>query len=178
MSREVKARIVSDLSQLDKQELLAVKLAIENLGPGSPGPKSTNEGSEDDTEEQQIFYREAIKLLDDRGLPCKPWNVFRRLNVYKHLKDKFPNVEEYTKKNFGNLNKRNRQRLYRIYSELLYDWMELHPAVPMRMGVFFQNLNQIPTLVAQSFPGYAEQGWLPLILKLGRRDHGAADKAD
>ena len=163
---------VALLPNLSKQQLRHVRSVIDQhlLQPGEG-----EDPSQDD--DAQLFYTQSASVLTARGLRCPPWPTFRRMGIYRHLRNNLPAVQDFSETNFGDLKRVARQRLYRIYAELLIDWLERNPRVPTKIGVYFQNLGLIPELVHDAFPGYAQQGWLPMVLQLGARDHGL-DKSD
>lgn len=166
MSKKDIQAIVSSLPNLSVDELRQVRAAIDFL----------LKGKEDTTQEQvsediELFYKVSSTVLEDAGIPCLAWYNFQQAKIHKDLAKGFAELEEYTNKHIGKLKRRDRQRLYRIYAEVLVDWMQRSP-VPKRQGTFFKRLTMIPQLIAAAFPGYAQQGWLPLIVKMGTRDSG------
>ncbi len=165
MKAETSIVLVS-LPSLTRKDLKLVQQELTKLLEAG-----TDRTQDREEEELEFFYNVSRTVMKERGLTCPPWRVFRRMGIFKPLKKKFPEVKTYTEKYFGNIQRRKRQAIYRVYAELLMEWMDNHPKVPMKVGTFFQSLNQIPTLIADAFPGYAEQGWLPMVLKIGRRDH-------
>lgn len=170
MSEKDFQSIVTTLPKLSEQELRHVRGAIdEHLLQPSGGQQSIHD------DDWQFFYDLSIKILSDRGLRCPPWHVFQRMEIFRHFQKHFPEIQKFTEDNFGQLKRPVRQRLYRIYAELLTDWMEHNPRIPMKIGVYFLNLGMTPELVHNAFPGYAQQGWLPMVLQLGTRDHGLGD---
>ena len=162
---------VALLPSLSKQQLRHVRSVIDQhlLQPG----EGEDPSQDDDAE---LLYTQSASVLTARGLRCPPWPAFRRMKIYRHLRNHLPTIQDFSGTNFGNLKRIERQRLYRIYAELLADWIEHNPKVPTKIGVYFQNLGLIPELVHDAFPGYAQQGWLPLVLQLGTRDHNSGDK--
>lgn len=169
MSDSKLSTILVSLPSLPHSEQQIVQQELTKLLDGEGSGTSRTKDKEE--EEMELFYSVSVQVMKERGLACPPWPRFRQMNIFKHLRTKFPEIKSYTKEYFGKIRRQKRQALYRIYAELLMDWMENHPKVPVKVGVYFQNLNQIPTLISDAFPGYAEQGWLPMVLTLGRRDH-------
>ncbi len=161
---------VALLPSLSKQQLRHVISVIEQhlLQPGEG-----EDASHDD--DAELLYIQSANVLVELGLRCPPWPTFRRMRIYRHLRNHHAAIQDFSSTNFGDLKRVARQRLYRIYAELLADWMECNPRVPTKIGVYFQNLGMIPELVHDAFPGYAQQGWLPLVLNMGTRDHGLGE---
>ena len=170
MAEEDFQSTVALLPSLSEQQLRHVRSVIDQhlLQPDK-------ELSQDD--DAQLFYSQSVRVLTERGLQCPSWPTFQRLGISKHLRNHLPVIQDFTTTNFGELKRLGRQRLYKIYAELLTDWLENHPSAPMKIGVYFQNMGMVPELVCDAFPGYAQQGWLPMVLQLGGRDHGL-DKGD
>ncbi len=162
---------VALLPKLSKQQLRHVRSVI---GQYLLQPDGGKDPSQDDDE---LFYGQSASVLNERGLRCPPWPAFQRMKTYRHFQKHLPVIQDFTTNNFGELKRLGRQRLYKIYAELLTDWLENHPSAPMKIGVYFQNIGMVPELVCDAFPGYAQQGWLPMVLQLGGRDHGL-DKGD
>ncbi len=161
--------ILTSLPALTHSEKQIVDQELKRLLEGRPGTARQAKNKADS--DKELFYSVSATVMAERGLACPPWPRFQQMNIAKHLKIKFPDIQTYTERYFGKIRRGKKQALYRIYAELLLDWMDNHPKVPFKVGVYFQNLNQIPTLVADAFPNYANEGWLPMILELGRRDH-------
>lgn len=163
---------VALLPSLSEQQLRHVRSVIDQhlLQPGEGKGLSQDDDA-------QLFYSQSVRVLTERGLQCPSWPTFQRLGISKHLQNHLPVIQDFTATNFGELKRLGRLRLYKIYAELLTDWLEHHPRVPMKIGAYFQNLGLVPELVCDAFPGYAQQGWLPMVLQLGARDHGL-DKGD
>ena len=158
------------LPSLSKQQLRQVRSVIDQhlLQPGE-GEDPSQDG------DAELLYQQSSSVLTARGLRCPPWPAFQRMGNYRHLRNHLPAIQDFSGTNFGDLKRVARQRLYRIYAELLADWVEHNPRVPTRIGVYFRNLGMIPELVHDAFPGYAQQGWLSLVLDMGTRDHGLGE---
>lgn len=174
MSNDLKD-LIGRLGQLSTDDLQAVQLATSHLLSGT---RRIEKASSDREAVEEEFYLLITRTLKNHGMACPPWLSFRRTRGYKSLHKTLPDILIYTTKHFGSLKRRDRVRLYRLYAEMLLRWMRNHPAAPMRVGVFFQNLSQIPALVSEAFPGYANEGWLQLVLRMGSYDRGEVTDED
>ena len=121
--------------------------------------------------EQELCYESFRSVLRDGGLSCPPWSTFQRLDILRHYEKGYQGLENYVSEQFSGVVRIERQKLYKIFGELLVSWMKEN-RVPMKIGLFFKNLNLVPELVSKAFPGYAEQGWLKVVLIWGDRRAG------
>ncbi len=161
-------QIIAQLGLLKPTQLKKVKLALDYQLNGAAIAQEEIEQlqpavGEDD---QILFYLQLNKGLADKGIPEVPWGIFiKRRSRYKIYRTKFKTVEAYTNKYFGQLNRRQRQKLYRIYANSLVNWLEQSPFIPLALGAAVSNMDRLPEFMGRDFPGYAECGLLPILLE-------------
>ena len=156
--------VVAKLGLLSPSELQTVQATTTHLLSGKVEDKI-----EEDEEDLFMFYAQLAKSLSLKGINVLPWVVFkkRRLKSFRELKRKFSSTTVYTIKHFGNLNAKERRRLYNIYGMTIVNWVETNPVVPLTVSTTIRMVDRLPEFIANAFPGYAESGLLPLILELG-----------
>lgn len=168
MGKQQLQEVIGRLPTLTEDELEAVKTLANHLQSGTQRQGEIDK-QEDDL---QLFYVQTVRILSNRGIRCQPWYTFRKLSLYRDLRRKFPEIEQYTQQYFGTLPLRKRQRLYQLYAVLIADWISQNPAIPLTLKNFINHSHRTSEFVANAFPQYAEAGWLPLILGLlGDLDH-------
>ena len=169
MSKTDLQTVLTLIPNLNLEERLSVKAAVTFINgatdqhPGQGTKASSN---------PEICFETFRGVIQGQGVVCPPWGSFKRLHIYKHFHTEYPAIEIYIQTHFGRQKLAQRQRLYFIFAELLLDWMRRNN-LPMKVGLFFNNLKLIPELMVGAFPGYLEQGWLPMILLHGNRESGA-----
>ena len=166
MSTDSLQLVLKALPDLTVEEIRSIRLRLDFLRKHT---QKLKEGTEQQ-DNQQFCFEIFRNCLLEAGLPCPPWGAFQRLGISRYFQQQYPIIETYIETQFVGTNRRERQKLYRIFAELLLDWMNEKSL--MKIGVFFKNVNLIPELLSKAFPGYAAQGWLPLILTMGDRNAG------
>ena len=169
MAREDLQTVLTLIPRLNPEERLSVKAAVTFVDGGST--QSSNQSATTGSN-PEICFETFRRAVQGQGVTCPPWRAFKHLDIYKHFHTEYPAIETYIQAHFGRQKLAQRQRLYFIFAELLLDWMRRNN-LPMKVGLFFNNLKLIPELVARAFPGYVEQGWLPMILLHGNRESGS-----
>ena len=164
MAKENLQTVLTLIPHLNPEERLSVKAAITFINSGSPQDARVSNDPE-------ICFETFRQAIQGQGITCPPWRAFKHLGIYKHFHTEYPVIETYIQAHFGRQKLAQRQRLYFIFAELLLDWMRCNN-LPMKVGLFFNNLKLIPELMVRAFPGYVEQGWLPMILLHGNRESG------
>lgn len=162
------SEIIVALSKLTTDELQIVMQQARLLA-GSEESVPTGSSSSPDSD-MILFYQQACNVLKQNGLSTLTWFRFQKNRYFKQFEHSFQGTRRYSRKHFGKLNRRDRVRLYKIYAELIYNWMNSSKKVNVSSVLFFRSLNLIPVLMTNAFPGYAVQGWLPLVLKMGSRN--------
>ena len=169
MSKVDLQTVLTLIPNLNPEERLSVKAAVTFINGGvAQSPDLSTKASSD----PEICFETFRRVIQSQGIICPPWGSFKRLNIYKHFHAEYPAIETYIQAHFGRQKLAQRQRLYLIFAELLLDWMHRNN-LPMKVGLFFNNLKLIPELMVRAFPGYLEQGWLPMVLLYGNRGSGA-----
>ena len=154
------------LSELNVVELNTARVTLDFLLKGSTTTKTSKSAVGDEGELCFETFRSTLKTF---GLNCPPLGVAKRMEIHRHFQREYPLIEIYIKEQFPACGRLKRQKLYRLFAEVLIAWMRKN-RVPMKVGLFFRNLGLVQELMIGAFPGYAEQGWLPLMLALGDRN--------
>lgn len=169
MTKECLQTVLTLIPQLTSEEKISVKAAL-SLLTTTPLPSEISTRATVPSDEAQICYETICRSMVNKGVSCPPWGSFRHLDIYRLFINEQPQIKSYIQKHFGEIKLSQRQRLYYLFGELLVDWVHRNE-LPLKLGLVFKNLKLIPELVERSFPGYAEQGWLPMILALGNREN-------
>ena len=167
MTKTALKSVTKLLSELNPEELTSTRLTLDFLLKGVVTPIKASKSSIADGGE--LCFETFRRTLKTFGLNCPPFSIAKRMELAKHFSRHYPMLATYIKTQFPSSGRTKRQKLYRLFAELLLIWMRKNH-VPMKIGLFFRNLGLIPELMTKAFPGYAEQGWLPLILTLGQRN--------
>lgn len=150
------------LPSLSPAELSQVRALLDLLGKSS-AKRSVN-GSATEESLDFLFYKELASALLDVGLKLPPIPVLKRGKLYRPFKEGKEIVEDFldSAAKPGRLTRIQRIKVYRLVFKLLIDWMKSR-SIPISLNTVMLNLNRIPQLLMQEFPGYIETG---LFLKL------------
>ena len=158
--------IISALPKLKAEEVQKVRMTCDFLLQGKP---EITIRLDSPSVALEFFYEAALSHCAKKGLTWPPFRAFRRLDVFKAYQANWPLVESFIQKNWPNAKLNDRHKLYGLFVELLADSI-ISWDVPLTIGTFCRNMGKLPQLVTDAFPGYAEQGWLSLILEWGDRN--------
>lgn len=171
MPKEDLDSVLKLLPGLTPEERVQVRTVVQFLSKGSGIEEPGGTGVEVEQDELELSFESMRSVLRSNGVNCPPWLVFRRLHILRHFEKGHIGVQNYLSEYFPEAKRTDRQRLYRIFGELILERMK-RDRLDQKIGIFFQRLNQVPELMNEAFPGYAKQGWLSVILLLGDRDAG------
>jgi hypothetical protein len=130
------------------------------LGPAAAGDEK--EQATADVEEQ-VLYEAARAALSRGGTTTPPYSVFRRGRDYKAFQRGAGIVSAYVVANFGKMRRAERQDVYELLVRRLAIWLRAGKIMPL-MAPVGNNLQKIPALIDEWFPGYRESGLLPQVL--------------
>ena len=167
MTKTALKSVTKLLSELNVEELSTVRMTLNFLLKNDTTTTKQSKASVGD--EGELCFETFRNTLKTAGLHCPPWHVAKRMEIHRCFQHEYPGLRAYIKTQFPASGRHKRQQLYRLFAELLIAWMR-RSHLPLKIGIFFQNLGRVPELMVKAFPGYSEQGWLPLILTLGDRN--------
>ena len=127
-----------------------------------PTPESKND------EPCQLLHNTIHRCLEAKAIPVPKWGELRtgrRRDQMRALQAGSDKLVVYVKNAWPKARLRERVRLYNLFVDTLVHWME-DTNKPLRYGNVARYLPQIPVLMAQAFPGYAECGALAMLLRL------------
>jgi uncharacterized protein YoaH (UPF0181 family) len=109
------------------------------------------------------LYQALSIVLEERRLPPQLWAIFCRQRVYKTFVEQVRGLEPFLDE-FATLSVRERLALYRMMISMVCTHLQAKRVVVSRQTVV-SHLSLIPSLFDDAFPGYLDQGWLPLLAK-------------
>lgn len=150
------------LPSLSPSELSQIKALLDLLGASSAGRKANGSATEDSLD--QMFYEELGLALLEFGIKVPPYVVLKRGRNYKSYKKGKETLEDFLEKAAkpGRLTRIQRKKLYRISFKMLVNWLR-DRNIPVSVNSVSLNLEKVPQLLMQDFPGYIETG---LFMKL------------
>jgi len=154
--------VIGMLPELTLGELQQVKLSLDFLA------RNHVTQQDHDGDEIAFFYAIVSRVAEDVGLRCPPWNAAQKMKMMPMLRAAWAIVDSYRVKFFPNATQAQRQTLYRIFAEASLERMR-RANLPIKPTVLIQTLGRLHEVMADAFPGYAEQGWLPMLLLWGDR---------
>lgn len=162
-------KVLEQLPFLTKEELVVVQQTVAWLQAGE-SEKDKGEGVclGENTDAAQRLYVATLPTLKRFGIYILPWHVFAEAPYFQDSIRKTKRLLEWTDRTFPSLTPKRRRALYRIYAVVLARWLANHQYYAASFHGFWKRIDQIPELLVKAFPGYAEQGWLPLILDIGK----------
>lgn len=154
--------VKSLLPSLSPAEISQVRAMLELLDKSNS--KRTANGSATADSLEFLFYKELAGALLDFGIKMPPIAVVKRGRLHRPYKEGKEVIEDFLEEAAkpGRLTRIQRTKVYRLVFGMLLRWMR-NRGIPVTLNSALNNLDKIPQLLMQEFPGYVETG---LLLRL------------
>lgn len=157
----------SFLDSMPEDELKRLHAKIANrLGSDSTITKEVKPNSGSD--QLGLVYEAFSQILSSKGFRTIPWNRFQESRDLSAFTTKGEWLISYARKNFKPETRIQLSYTLILLTKLLTEWLE-KINVPLSYRTLINNLDRIPSLVDESFPGYGKAGLLPAVVKNARR---------
>lgn len=116
-------------------------------------------------EEGELFWETLRKICKNQHLcTLVPHGVYRKHIAYPYYHTGFKNVKGWTHNHFKKATYHQRRKVYKLYVGLLLDYFERRKLIISAWTIGY-NVDKIPALVNNAFPGYADAGLLHKVLE-------------
>lgn len=148
---------LQELSPKDRDTLRLHIDALQSVHRGKVGRVPSEEG----------FYSVLAELLSSNGIRAAPFPMFARQPGYPAYRTALHILDIYITDNIKPRTLTERRKAHLILIRIVIRYLR-DVGAPLSARSIVQCLDQIPTLVDQTFPGYLQAGLLPIILKAHR----------
>lgn len=123
--------------------------------------------------DEQLLFTAIAQQLDAKG---QTWSLgmLARNALYTQFQSRCLATTIYVDRFFQPKNRLERLKAFRLLTRVLLRFLE-NARVPITLKTVVQNLDKIPRLVDDEFPGYLESGVLPMLLQRQARISKAGD---
>lgn len=150
--------LTRSLFRLDLRQLEAVEHRIKYL----KSQKSKTMGIEEVSGDEHWWIELVAKMMQRRGVDfSRPDAILRKINL-PELRRKVQDLQPFLK--MIGQPRSVQEAVISIGLDLLHnDLTKMN--VPITSAIMAQHLDRLPTVIEQSFPGYAKRGFLPIIVQ-------------
>lgn len=158
--------VLRALSSLSKEQLEQVsskaRFLISTGGVISVAAKPARK--HEPTSDSELMLSVICDFLSSNGLEFASPAQLRRAHGYNAFKEKVAYISQYLERGAGSLSRVEKQALFRVGIELLYkNLVKMNVAVSTR--TILGHIHRFPSILNQSFPGYAQMGAIKIIIQ-------------
>lgn len=143
------SQIISALPNLKSKELSSIKAAIEQL--------QTKEAPDKDV---QLLFDAILTTINSK----LPWAKFEGSSAYKDFQAGAPGAVQFINQTFKPSTRTKTFLAMRLSIGLLVISLKKRE-IYTTVGTMCRNLNRLPMVFDDAFPGYRESGLVPMLMK-------------